>query len=472
MSNTYSGTGGASGLEVRTVNLATDLFGIDIIEVSNGTLVVGASPNIARITTGGGGGGGGTVTSVGLTAPAAFTIGGSPVTGAGTLTITGAGTALQYIDGTGALQTTPTGTVTSVALTETGSALTITGSPITGAGTFNIAGAGANTQVILGDLSLGTLTTGTIEGTIADTQVAYGTAADTIGGEPELTYIDTAGSRKFNILDSDAGTTTVLYPLKVSRISTGTAAVGLGVGLEFEAEAPAQAGVNVVGSILESISTAGTTAANTRFDLVIKNHNGSGDPALTNEVARFTSTGGFTTTSSVAGGTTVGIDPGAGGTVTVGGTGGVTTTNGPITAVGATGAVSAGADVEVGTAGAGNVIALVGYTSQIAGQRVNVPVINGSDLGDVGGGYFGAVQPLAGDNYTIGVFGFGELGSTATFLSTAATATVAIDGLNVTSVIGGGAVGAVGFTCPVNESFTICFIDPSTVFVFGNVTVV
>jgi hypothetical protein len=212
MSNTYSGTGGASGLEVRTVNLATDLFGIDIIEVSNGTLVVGASPNIARITTGGGGGGGGTVTSVGLTAPAAFTIGGSPVTGAGTLTITGAGTALQYIDGTGALQTTPTGTVTSVALTETGSALTITGSPITGAGTFNIAGAGANTQVILGDLSLGTLTTGTIEGTIADTQVAYGTAADTIGGEPELTYIDTAGSRKFNILDSDAGTTTVLYP--------------------------------------------------------------------------------------------------------------------------------------------------------------------------------------------------------------------------------------------------------------------
>jgi hypothetical protein len=519
MSNTYSGTGGASGLEVRTVNLATDLFGIDIIEVSNGTLVVGASPNIARITTGGGGGGGGTVTSVGLTAPAAFTIGGSPVTGAGTLTITGAGTALQYIDGTGALQTTPTGTVTSVALTETGSALTITGSPITGAGTFNIAGAGANTQVILGDLSLGTLTTGTIEGTIADTQVAYGTAADTIGGEPELTYIDTAGSRKFNILDSDAGTTTVLYPLKVSRISTGTAAVGLGVGLEFEAEAPAQAGVNVVGSILESISTAGTTAANTRFDLVIKNHNGSGDPALTNEVARFTSTGGFTTTSSVAGGTTVGIDPGAGGTVTVGGTGGVTTTNGPITAVGATGAVSAqtkvtggtgvvattggvlasaggvtatlgnivatagnidatagsvsaGADVEVGTAGAGNVIALVGYTSQIAGQRVNVPVINGSDLGDVGGGYFGAVQPLAGDNYTIGVFGFGELGSTATFLSTAATATVAIDGVNVTSVIGGGAVGAVGFTCPVNESFTICFIDPSTVFVFGNVTVV
>ena len=47
MSNTYSGAGGAGTLEGRTVNLATDLFGIDIIEVSNGTLTVGSSPNIA-----------------------------------------------------------------------------------------------------------------------------------------------------------------------------------------------------------------------------------------------------------------------------------------------------------------------------------------------------------------------------------------------------------------------------------------
>lgn len=54
------------------------------------------------------------------------------------------------------------GTVTSVGLTETGSALTITGSPITGSGTINIAGAGTSSQVILGDLSLGTLTSGTV----------------------------------------------------------------------------------------------------------------------------------------------------------------------------------------------------------------------------------------------------------------------------------------------------------------------
>ncbi len=45
------------------------------------------------------------VTSVGLSMPAAFTVANSPVTQAGILAVTGAGTAAQYIDGTGALQT-------------------------------------------------------------------------------------------------------------------------------------------------------------------------------------------------------------------------------------------------------------------------------------------------------------------------------------------------------------------------------
>lgn len=50
----------------------------------------------------------GTVESVGLSMPAAFTVANSPVTSSGTLTVTGAGTTSQYIDGTGALQTFPT----------------------------------------------------------------------------------------------------------------------------------------------------------------------------------------------------------------------------------------------------------------------------------------------------------------------------------------------------------------------------
>jgi hypothetical protein len=65
-------------------------------------------------TLGTGGGGSGTVTSVALTAPAALSVSGSPITTSGTIAISGAGTTSQFIDGTGALQTTPTGTVTGV----------------------------------------------------------------------------------------------------------------------------------------------------------------------------------------------------------------------------------------------------------------------------------------------------------------------------------------------------------------------
>jgi hypothetical protein len=59
-------------------------------------------------TPAGSGGGSGTVSSVGLSMPAAFTVANSPVTSTGTLTVTGAGDTSQYVDGTGALQTFPT----------------------------------------------------------------------------------------------------------------------------------------------------------------------------------------------------------------------------------------------------------------------------------------------------------------------------------------------------------------------------
>ena len=82
----------------------------------------------------------GTVTSVGLTAPSAFTITGSPITTSGTLAITGAGLGSQYIDGTGALQTFPalsSGTVTSVAASVP-TFLSVSGSPITTSGTLAV----------------------------------------------------------------------------------------------------------------------------------------------------------------------------------------------------------------------------------------------------------------------------------------------------------------------------------------------
>ena len=48
------------------------------------------------------------VTSVGLSMPAAFTVANSPITQSGILTVTGAGTAAQYINGLGNLVTFPT----------------------------------------------------------------------------------------------------------------------------------------------------------------------------------------------------------------------------------------------------------------------------------------------------------------------------------------------------------------------------
>tara|TARA_B100000965_G_scaffold399383_1_gene419245 strand:- start:3431 stop:4435 length:1005 start_codon:yes stop_codon:yes gene_type:complete len=80
------------------------------------------------------------------------------IIGSGTVGVTSSSGTIT-INGTGG---GGSGTVTSIGLTETGSALTITNSPITTSGDINIAGAGTASQVILGDLSLGTLTSGTV----------------------------------------------------------------------------------------------------------------------------------------------------------------------------------------------------------------------------------------------------------------------------------------------------------------------
>lgn len=91
----------------------------EITNISIATLPAGTTPTtpvspgviltVTQVasTLSGGGGGSGTVTSVGLSAPAAFTVTGSPVTTSGTLAITGAGTTGQYIRGDGTLATFP-----------------------------------------------------------------------------------------------------------------------------------------------------------------------------------------------------------------------------------------------------------------------------------------------------------------------------------------------------------------------------
>jgi hypothetical protein len=101
------GTGGGVGLTLQTngVNNGSQ----SLLNLQEGTNVTISDNGSGTVTiSASGGGGGGTVTSVSLTVPSAFAVSGSPITGAGTLAISGAGTSSEYIDGTGALQTFPT----------------------------------------------------------------------------------------------------------------------------------------------------------------------------------------------------------------------------------------------------------------------------------------------------------------------------------------------------------------------------
>ena len=197
----------------------------------------------------------GTVISVAATtAGDALDVAGTPITSSGTLAFTWAGSSSQYINGAGDLTTfpaIPAGTVTSVALTETGTALTITGSPITGSGTFNIAGAGTASQVILGDLSLATLpvsgvtsvatsngtfvnvTGGTITttGTITGDLSATGTPSNTTFLRGDNTWATPAGAGTVTTVSStiagDAFDVTVVNPTTTPALGftwAGTAA--------------------------------------------------------------------------------------------------------------------------------------------------------------------------------------------------------------------------------------------------------
>ena len=75
-----------------------------------------------------------------------------------------------------------TGTVTSVAVTETGDALTITGSPITSAGTINIGFAGDATQYVRGDGALADFPTSTGGGSSVSYYLNSSVSQGTIGG--------------------------------------------------------------------------------------------------------------------------------------------------------------------------------------------------------------------------------------------------------------------------------------------------
>ena len=123
--------------------------------------------------TGASGTGSGTVTSVALTAPAVFTVSGSPITAGGTLALTYSGTALPVANG-GSGAVTLTGYVKGTGTTAFTAASTIPSTDITGLGTIST----QNSNSV-------TITGGTINGT------SVGATTASTGA---FTYVSTSGS--------------------------------------------------------------------------------------------------------------------------------------------------------------------------------------------------------------------------------------------------------------------------------------
>ena len=203
-------------LTVETIDGATVGRPITKIKVTNGTLTV--SGNTATIVTGGGGGGG-------------------------------------------------SGTVTSVGLTETGSALTITGSPVTTSGTINIAGAGTSSQVILGNLSLGTLTSGTV--TSVGTSQAFITITNPTS-TPSISIGNASGAATGVLTASDwttfnnKGSGTITGSATATQVSYGAATaneITSSSNLTFDGT-----NLNVAGYV--EVGTKVTTPSGTNLELI------------------------------------------------------------------------------------------------------------------------------------------------------------------------------------------------------------
>jgi hypothetical protein len=103
---TTTGSSGASSLIANTLNVPNyTLAGLGGVPTTRTITINGTSQDLSADRTFSVG----TVTSVGLSMPSAFSVASSPITGSGTIAVTGAGLASQYIRGDGQLADFPTG---------------------------------------------------------------------------------------------------------------------------------------------------------------------------------------------------------------------------------------------------------------------------------------------------------------------------------------------------------------------------
>jgi hypothetical protein len=127
------------------------------------------------------GGATGTVTSVAVTESGdSLNITGSPITTSGTINIGFNGTNLQYVNGAGNLTTFPT-LITSIGLSMP-SAFSVANSPLTANGTIAVTGAGVASQYIRGDGTLADFPSSGGGGSSVSYYLNGGTSQGTIGG--------------------------------------------------------------------------------------------------------------------------------------------------------------------------------------------------------------------------------------------------------------------------------------------------
>jgi hypothetical protein len=146
------------------------------------------------------------LSSVGISMPSAFSVSGSPLTSNGTITISGAGTTEQYIDGTGALQSFP---ISGQAGTIVRSVRNQTGATLTKGTIVYISGATGNKPLVSKAIATGDSTSaqtfGVLQSDIANNAEGYAVAMGDLSGLNTSAY--TEGTQLY-LSSTTAGTYT------------------------------------------------------------------------------------------------------------------------------------------------------------------------------------------------------------------------------------------------------------------------